>query len=127
MELSSAFLDLLRKAAEKNSEWQATQEAVLRKDENVVEELEVKDGLLYYENRWVIPDALALKLRFQSQKRDSKAEKPAHGSEASRMLRTAIEDRWKPRGGQRHRECLRSLSSLRIAGSLKEASGIEDA
>jgi hypothetical protein len=45
------------------------------------------------------------------------------------MLRTAImiEDRRKPRGGQRHRECLRLLSSLRIAGSLKEASGIEDA
>jgi hypothetical protein len=71
-ELSSAFLDLLRKAAEKDSEWQATKEAVLRKDENVAEEFEVKDGLLYYENRWVIPDDSALKLCIRSQNHDSK-------------------------------------------------------
>jgi hypothetical protein len=71
-ELSSAFLDLLHKAAEKDSEWQATKEAVLRKDENVAEEFEVKDGLLYYENRWVIPDDSALKLRILSENHDSK-------------------------------------------------------
>jgi hypothetical protein len=60
-ELPSAFLDLLRKAAEKDSEWQATKQAVLRKDENFAEEFEVKDDLLYYENRWVVPDDSALK------------------------------------------------------------------
>jgi hypothetical protein len=95
-ELSSAFLDLLRKAAEKDSEWQATKEAVLRKDENFAEEFEVKDGLLYYENRWVIPDDPALKLRIQSQDHDSKVARHF---------------------GQRHRGCPRLLS--RIAESLE--------
>jgi uncharacterized NAD(P)/FAD-binding protein YdhS len=47
MELSEAFLDLLRQAAEKDPEWQATRDAVLRKDENVAEEFEVKGKLLY--------------------------------------------------------------------------------
>jgi uncharacterized NAD(P)/FAD-binding protein YdhS len=41
-ELSSAFLDLLRKAAEKDSEWQATRDAALRKHENVAEELRLR-------------------------------------------------------------------------------------
>jgi hypothetical protein len=72
MELSSAFLDLLRQAGEKDPEWRATRDAVLRKDENVAEEFEVKDGLLYYENRWVIPDDLALKLRILRENHDSK-------------------------------------------------------
>jgi hypothetical protein len=52
IELSTTFLDLIRAAAEKDPEWQATKEAILRKDENVAEEFEVKEGLLYYENRW---------------------------------------------------------------------------
>jgi hypothetical protein len=71
-ELCSAFLDVLRQAAEKDSDWQATKEAVLRKDENVAEEFEVKDCLLYYENRWVIPNNAALKLRILSENHDSK-------------------------------------------------------
>jgi hypothetical protein len=70
-ELSSAFLDLLRKAAEKDSEWQATKEAVLRNDENVAEEFEVKDGPFYYGDRWVTPHDPALKLRIRSQNHDS--------------------------------------------------------
>jgi hypothetical protein len=107
-ELSNAFLDLLRQAGEQDSEWQATKDAVLRKDENVVEELKLRT------TSYTTGDthAPALKLRIQSQKYDSKAEKPAQGSEASRMLRTAIEDRRKPQGSQRHRECLRSLSRI---------------
>jgi hypothetical protein len=72
MQLSGTFVSLLRQAAEKDSEWQATKEAVLRKDENVAEKFEVKDGLLYYENRWVIPNDAALKLRILSENHDSK-------------------------------------------------------
>jgi hypothetical protein len=71
-ELSSTFLELLRQAGEKDPEWRATRDAVLRKDENVAEEFEVKDGLLYYENRWVIPDDSALKLRILRENHDSK-------------------------------------------------------
>jgi hypothetical protein len=41
-ELSNAFLDLLRQAGEQDSEWQATKDAVLRKDENVAEELKLR-------------------------------------------------------------------------------------
>jgi hypothetical protein len=73
IEISGKFLDLLHQAAAKDSDWQATKEAVLRKDENVAEEFEVKkDGLLYYENRWVIPNDAALKLRILSENHDSK-------------------------------------------------------
>jgi hypothetical protein len=68
MVLSKAFLDLLCQASEKDPEWQATRDAVLRKNENV----EVKDNLLHHENRWVIPDDSALKLRIRSQNHDSK-------------------------------------------------------
>jgi hypothetical protein len=50
-ELSKAFLDLPRQASEKDLEWQATRDAVLRKNENV----EVKDNLLHHGNRWVHP------------------------------------------------------------------------
>jgi hypothetical protein len=72
--LSNAFLDLLRQAAEKDPEWQATKDAVLKKDpdENVPEEFEVKDGLLYFKNRWVVPNDAALKLRILSENHDSK-------------------------------------------------------
>jgi hypothetical protein len=72
MELSGTCVSLLRQAAEKDSEWQATKKAFLRKDEIVAEEFEVKDGLLYYKNRWVIPNDAALKLRILSENHDSK-------------------------------------------------------
>jgi hypothetical protein len=112
MELSKALLDLRRQAAEKNPEWQATRDAVLRKnavsrkDENVAKQFKVKDSdnRLYHGNRWVTPHDPALKLRIRSQNHDSKVARHF---------------------GQRHRGCLRSLSQ--IAGSLKKASGIEDA
>jgi hypothetical protein len=71
-ELSEEFLDLLRQAAEKDPEWQATRDAVLRKDENVAEEFEVKGKLLYYENRWVIPKDPTLKLCILCENHDSK-------------------------------------------------------
>jgi hypothetical protein len=60
MEISGTFLSLLRQAAEKDSEWIATKEAVRRNDKNVAEEFEVNEGILYYENRWIIPDDSAL-------------------------------------------------------------------
>jgi hypothetical protein len=45
-----------------------TKEAALKRENGVdgpvvAEEFEVKDDLLFYENRWVIPDDSALKLR----------------------------------------------------------------
>jgi uncharacterized NAD(P)/FAD-binding protein YdhS len=68
MEVSLAFLNLLRQASEKDPEWQASRDAVLRKNENV----EVKDNLQHHENRWVISHVRALKLRIRSQNHDSK-------------------------------------------------------
>jgi hypothetical protein len=38
----------------------------------VAEEFEVKDGLLFYENRWVIPNDSALRLRILHENHDSK-------------------------------------------------------
>jgi hypothetical protein len=63
MKVSLAFLDLLRQASKKDPEWQATRDAVLRKNENV----EVKHNLLHHGNRWVLPHGPVLKLRIQSQ------------------------------------------------------------
>jgi hypothetical protein len=45
---------------------------VLKKAENVAEEFEVKDGLPFYENRWVIPDDSVLRLRILNENHDSK-------------------------------------------------------
>jgi hypothetical protein len=39
---------------------------------NVAEEFEVKDDLLFYENRWVIPNDSALRLRILHENHDSK-------------------------------------------------------
>jgi hypothetical protein len=68
MELSKAFLDLLRQSAEKDPEWQATRDAVLRKDENVAEELKLRTTS-YTTGDTHDP---ALKLRIRSQNHDSK-------------------------------------------------------
>jgi hypothetical protein len=93
MELSQAFLDLLRQAAEKDDKRRCSEKEPERRGR-----IEVKDNLLYHGNRWVTPHGPALKLRIQSQNHDSKV--------AGHF-------------GQRHRGCLRSLS--RIAGSIKDA------
>jgi hypothetical protein len=50
MKISKALLDLLTQAAENDPVWQATRDAVLRKNENVAERVEVKDNLLYHGN-----------------------------------------------------------------------------
>jgi hypothetical protein len=50
MKISKALLDLLSQAGENDPEWQATRDAVLRKNENVAERVEVKDNLLYHGN-----------------------------------------------------------------------------
>jgi hypothetical protein len=72
VELSTNFLELIREAGKRDADWQATKEAVLKKFENVAEEFEVKDDLLFYENRWVIPNDSALKLRILHENHDSK-------------------------------------------------------
>jgi hypothetical protein len=72
VELSTNFLELIREAGKRDADWQATKEAVLKKSENVAEEFEVKDGLLFYENRWVTPNDSALKLRILHENHDSK-------------------------------------------------------
>jgi hypothetical protein len=72
VELSTNFLELIREAGKRDADWQATKEAVLKKSENVAEEFEVKDDLLFYENRWVIPNDSALKLRILHENHDSK-------------------------------------------------------
>jgi hypothetical protein len=70
-ELSANVLDLIREAGRKDPDWQAIKEAALRR-ENVAEEFEVKDDPLFYENRWVIPDDSALRLRILNENHDSK-------------------------------------------------------
>jgi hypothetical protein len=72
VELSPNFLELIREAGKQDADWQATKEAVLKKAENVAEKFEVKDDLLFYENRWVIPNNSALKLRILHENHDSK-------------------------------------------------------
>jgi hypothetical protein len=72
VELSTNFLELVREAGKRDADWQATKEAVLKKAENVAEEFEVKDSLLFYVNRWVIPNDSALSLRILHENHDFK-------------------------------------------------------
>jgi hypothetical protein len=70
--VSTNFLELIREAGKRDADWQATKEAVLKKSDNVAEEFQVKDSLLFYENRWVIPNDSALKLPILHENHDSK-------------------------------------------------------
>jgi hypothetical protein len=76
-ELKANILELIREAGKRDADWQATMEAALKRqngdsEANVAEEFEVKDGLLFYENRWVIPNDSALRLRILHGNHDSK-------------------------------------------------------
>jgi hypothetical protein len=75
--LSTNVLELIREAGKQDADWQATMEAALKRqngdsEANVAEEFEVKDGLLFNENRWVIPDDSELRLRILNENHDSK-------------------------------------------------------
>jgi hypothetical protein len=77
VELSTNFLELIREAGKQDADWQATKEAALKRQNgdsevNVAAEFEVKDGLLFYENRWVIPNDSTLELRILHENHDSK-------------------------------------------------------
>jgi hypothetical protein len=77
VELSTNFLERIREAGKQDADWQATMEAAFKRQNgdsevNVAEEFEVKDGLLFYENRWVISHDSALKLRILHENHDSK-------------------------------------------------------
>jgi hypothetical protein len=66
MELSKAFVDLLR------SRMASDKRRCFEKARERRERVEVKDNLIYHGNRWVIPQDPALKLRIQCQNHDSK-------------------------------------------------------
>jgi hypothetical protein len=77
VELSTNLLDLIREAGKKDPDLMATRDAALKRQNgdsevNVAEEFEVKDDLLFYENRWVIPNDPALKLRILHKNQNSK-------------------------------------------------------
>jgi hypothetical protein len=77
IELKANILDLIREAGKKDPDWLSTKGAALKRQNGVdgpvvAEEFEVKDGLLFYENRWVIPNDSALKLRILQENHDSK-------------------------------------------------------
>jgi hypothetical protein len=59
-------LELIGEAGRKDATQTGDSEA------NVAEEFEVKDGLLFYENRWVIPNDSALRLRILHENHNSK-------------------------------------------------------
>jgi hypothetical protein len=118
MELSKAFLDLLRSrmASDKRRCFEKARECRGR--------IEVKDNLLYHGNRWVTPHDPALKLRSPSQNHDSKV--AGHFGQRHRgCLRLLARIAGSLKEAEKHRGCLEPLS--RIGGSLKEASGIENA
>jgi hypothetical protein len=77
VELSTNVLELIREAGKRDADWEATMEAALKRQNgdsgaNVAEEFEAKDDLLFYENRWVIPNDSALRLRMLNKNHDSK-------------------------------------------------------
>jgi hypothetical protein len=47
VELSTNFLDLIREAGRKDPDWLATRDAILKKDETMADEFEVKNALRF--------------------------------------------------------------------------------
>jgi hypothetical protein len=79
IELKANILDLIREAGKKDPDWLTTKEAALKRQNGeevdgpvVAEEFEVKDDLLFHENRWVIPNDSALRLRILHENHNSK-------------------------------------------------------
>jgi hypothetical protein len=71
-QLPGTFVDRLKAAASEDKDWQATIQAVKENSDNVAPEFEEKDGLLFYENRYVIPNYTPLKLKILAENHDSK-------------------------------------------------------
>jgi hypothetical protein len=70
--ISDTFTERLLKAAEADEDWQTTKKAVLEQSPNVAQQFEVHGELLMYENRWVIPNNMELKLAILQEEHDSK-------------------------------------------------------
>ena len=64
--------DKLRAAGKRDPDWVATLEAVQAKSELVAPSFTEKEGLLFYENRYVLPKDKAIKLNVLSANHDSK-------------------------------------------------------
>ena len=71
-ELPGTFIARLKAAAEADLDWQATLKAVRENSEAVAPEFEDKDGILYYENRYVIPSDTGLRLKILGDNHDSR-------------------------------------------------------
>ena len=70
--LPGTFVEKLKAAAKSDPDWIATVKAVKEKSDEVAPGFEVKDGILLYENRFVIPNDTSLKLKVLAENHDSK-------------------------------------------------------
>ena len=70
--LPGTFQEKLKEAAGRDPEWVATAKAAKEGSDTVAPGFEEKDGVLLYENRYVIPNDSALKLKIMAECHDSK-------------------------------------------------------
>ena len=70
--LPGTFVEKLKAAAKADPDWIATARAVEEKSDVVAPGFEVKDGILLYENRFVIPNDTGLRLKVMAENHDSK-------------------------------------------------------
>ena len=69
--LPASIKNKLRAAGNKDPDWVATLEVVKAKSELVAPRFTEKEGLLFYENRYVLPNDKAIKLCVLSANHDS--------------------------------------------------------
>ena len=70
--LAVGFREQLLAEAEKDKDWNQIRSAVLAKDPNIALEYDVKEDILCYQNRWVVPIGAPLRLAILAENHDSK-------------------------------------------------------
>ena len=72
VKLVGPFEDKLRKAAEECEDYQRLKAAGEAKSETLSKAYTVEDGLVFYENRWLVPDNIELKLAILRENHDTR-------------------------------------------------------
>ncbi len=70
--LQSTFLDRLRQAAEMDEQWKAVRRALEDRKTGMDAALSLREGLVFYKNRWYVPEGRDLRQEIFSQNHDSR-------------------------------------------------------
>ena len=69
--LGDTFKERLLKAAEADNDWQITKRAVFAQDPKVLPQFQVHGEFLLYDNQWMIPQNMELRIAIMKENHDS--------------------------------------------------------